>query len=97
MDVLTLYDSFHSRTGDPVAASNLVLAHAMLGNQPPTKEWYTPRELGEILTKSEYTVRERWCNEGRIECEKDPDSGKWRIPHREVERLRNGGALSSRR
>ena len=32
------------------------------------------------LDKSHFTIQERWCNDGRIECEKDPTSGKWRIP-----------------
>jgi len=59
----------------------------------PAKEWYSTSEVAEILDKSDFTVRERWCNQDRIECEKDPDSGKWRIPSAEVHRLRNGGGL----
>jgi hypothetical protein len=43
-----------------------------------------------------YTVRERWCNEGRIECEKDPANGKWRIPGHEFRRLVGGGALKAK-
>lgn len=57
------------------------------------KEWYSTSEVGEILGKSDFTVRERWCNAGRIDCEKDEYSGRWKIPAREVERLRNGGGL----
>ena len=57
------------------------------------KEWYTTSDLAEILGKSQYTIQERWCNDGRIECEKDPNSGKWRIPGHEVRRLRAGGSL----
>ena len=61
------------------------------------KEWYTTSELAEILGKSQYTIQERWCNDGRIECEKDPNSGKWRIPGHEVRRLRAGGSLSPKK
>ena len=55
------------------------------------KEWYSTAELTEILGKSQYTIQERWCNQGRIECRKDPATGKWRIPGHEVRRLRAGG------
>ena len=90
-NTLNLYDQIHDHVGDPVAASNVLLAHAMLGNQPQqAKDWYTTAELAGILGKSDYTIRERWCNEGRIDCEKD-EGGKWRIPGHEVERLRAGG------
>lgn len=58
------------------------------------KEWYTPNELAELMGRSSFTVREKWCNDGRIECEKNQDSGKWRIPGREVNRLLNGGGLA---
>jgi hypothetical protein len=60
------------------------------------KEWYSTAELAKLLDKSDFTVREKWCNQGRIECEKDPDSGKWRIPASEVCRLRNAGGLRPR-
>jgi hypothetical protein len=61
------------------------------------KAWYTTTELAEILGRSQFTVQERWCNDGRIECEKDPASGKWRIPGHEVQRLRDGGMLRPKR
>jgi len=57
------------------------------------KEWYSTGELAEILGKSQFTIQERWCNDGRIECEKDPNSRKWRIPGHEVRRLKGGGGL----
>ena len=60
------------------------------------KEWYNTAELAELFRKSDFTVREKWCNQGRITCEKDPDSGKWRIPSDEVRRLQNGGSLLPR-
>jgi len=89
-----LFERFRTLTGDAIAASNLVLAHAMLGGKP-VKEWYSTSEVAGILGKSEFTVRERWCNSGRIECKKD--GANWLIPHHELERLQNGGGLSPKR
>ncbi len=71
--------------------------HELLIGQRQEKEWYSTRELAEIMGKSDYTIRERWCNDGRIECEKDPNSGKWRIPGQEFRRLRAGGSLLPKR
>ena len=71
--------------------------HQIVLAQRVQKEWYTTRELAAALGKTDYTVRERWCNEGRIECEKDPESGKWRIPGHEYRRLVGGGALKPKR
>ena len=71
--------------------------HEIVLGQRLEKEWYTTGELAEILGKSQYTIQERWCNDGRIECEKDPNSGKWRIPGHEVRRLRAGGGPLPRR
>jgi hypothetical protein len=64
--------------------------------QQQEKEWYSTGELAEILGKSQYTVQERWCNDGRVDCEKDPTTGKWRIPGHEVCRLKAGGGLLPR-
>ena len=61
------------------------------------KEWYTTTELAEAMNKSQFTVQERWCNDGRIECEKDPENGKWRIPGHEFRRLVGGGGLLPKR
>lgn len=33
------------------------------------KDWYTTAEVGDIVAKSEYTVRE-WCRQGRIRAGK---------------------------
>jgi hypothetical protein len=71
--------------------------HEIVQGQHFEKEWYTTAELSEILGKSQFTVQERWCNQGRIECDKDPDSGKWRIPGHEVRRLRAGCGLLPRK
>ena len=65
----------------------------VIGVRQPQKEWYSTAELAALLKKSDFTVREKWCNQGRIECEKDPGTGKWRIPAQEAQRLHNGGGL----
>ena len=69
----------------------------LLEAQQIEKEWYTTAEVAEFMGVKQYTVQERWCNQGRVECEKDPDSGKWRIPGSEVRRLRAGGGLEPAR
>ena len=56
-----------------------------------TKDWYSTAEVAELMGVTQHTVRERWCNQGRIICEKEQASGKWRIPGHEYERLRQGG------
>jgi hypothetical protein len=61
------------------------------------KQWYTTTELAEAMKVSQYTVQEHWCNHGRIDCQKDPVSGQWRIPGREFRRLVKGGALKPRK
>ncbi|MCY2987534.1 MAG: helix-turn-helix domain-containing protein [Planctomycetota bacterium] len=70
--------------------------HDVVQGQRFEKEWYTTTELAEILGKSQFTIQERWCNDGRIECEKDPTTGRWRIPGHEVHRLRAGGGIRPR-
>ena len=71
--------------------------HQVVLAQRIEKEWYTTTDLAQALGKSQYSIQERWCNEGRIECEKDPESGRWRIPGHEFRRLVGGGALRPRR
>ncbi len=63
----------------------------------PVKEWFDPAEVAALFRKTAHHVRERWCNQGRIQCAKDPDTGRWRIPHAEVERLQAGGLLQPKR
>jgi hypothetical protein len=85
--------------GQQVAAldKKLTEIHQVVLSQRVQKEWYTTNELAEALDKSHFTIQERWCNDGRIECEKDPTSGKWRIPGQEYRRLVGGGALKPKR
>jgi hypothetical protein len=66
--------------------------HRLLQHQAVEKEWYSTTELAEAMGVSQFTVQERWCNQGRIECQKD-DRGKWRVPGREFRRLVKGGPL----
>jgi len=75
----------------------LTEVHQTITAQRVQKEWYSTGELADALDKSQYTIQERWCNDGRIECEKDPESGKWRIPGAEYRRLVGGGALKPKR
>jgi predicted site-specific integrase-resolvase len=55
------------------------------------KKWYTASELAELMGVSRHHVSERWCNQGRIASDKAPESGQWRIPGHEYERLKRGG------
>ena len=73
------------------------MLHGLLVERQNEKEWYRTDEVAEILGKSDFTVREKWCNQGRIEAVKDEESGKWKIPGHEVQRLRNGGNLRPQR
>ena len=50
-----------------------------------SKEYYTVKEVASLLGRRDYTVRQHWCNKGRIDCEKAPYTGKWLIPRREVQ------------
>jgi hypothetical protein len=64
--------------------------------QRAIKNWYTTAEIGDILDKSEYTVRE-WCRLGRVRAGKRAcghgKSKEWIIGHEELMRLRNEGLL----
>ena len=70
--------------------------HQIVQDERVEKEWYTTNEVAKLMEVSQYTVQERWCNRGRIECEKDPETGKWRIPGQEFRRLKSGGGLLPR-
>src|SRR5262249_7947837 len=67
--------------------------YRLLENKGAEKEWDSTAELAEAMKGSVYTVTERWWNAGRIDCEKDPATGKWRIPGEEYRRLVRGGPL----
>ena len=68
----------------------------LLSNQRVVKDWYTVRELAEILARSEFTVRE-WCRFGRVFAEKRAcgrgNSKEWIISAEELRRVQNEGLL----
>ena len=70
-----------------------------LVRQQTIKEWYTTVEVGGLLGRAEYTVRE-WCRQGRIRAKKKPcgrgKGGEWLISHEELTRLKNEGLLPFR-
>jgi hypothetical protein len=70
-----------------------------LVRQQTIKEWYTTAEVGGLLGRAEYTVRE-WCRQGRIRAKKKPcgrgKGGEWLVSHEELTRLRNEGLLPFR-
>lgn len=72
---------------------DVLFIKSQLEDQKPAKLWYSTDELALALDRKPFTVREHWCNGGRIQCEKDPDSGKWRIPAAEYQRMLAGGNL----
>jgi len=66
-NTLDLYYRFHQETGDPVAASNLTLAHAMLAGQERQQEQaLTVAEAAQRLKVSEKKVY-RLCEEGLLD------------------------------
>ena len=71
------------------------LLEILVGRQQ-LKDFYTTAEVGDILGKSEYTVRE-WCRQGRVRASKRAcgrgKSKEWAVSHDELTRLRNEGLL----
>lgn len=63
-DTLTLYKRFHEETNDPVAASNLTLAHAMLTHRA-REEVLTVIEAARRLKVSDKKVYEL-CRTGQL-------------------------------
>jgi hypothetical protein len=67
----------------------------VLGQQM-VKDYYTTAEVGQVLGKSEYTVRE-WARQGRVRAGKRAcgrgRAKEWVISHEELTRLRNEGLL----
>ncbi len=64
--------------------------------QKTVKDWYTTSEVGEILDRAEWTVRE-WCRLQRVTADKRPcgrgNSQEWIISHEELLRIQNEGLL----
>ncbi|MHC5540892.1 helix-turn-helix domain-containing protein [Singulisphaera rosea] len=70
-----------------------------LVQEKTVKDWYTTAEVGEILDRDPYTVRE-WARLGRIRAEKRScgrgRTKEWVVPRQELERIRNHGLLPLR-
>ena len=70
--------------------------HGLLAGQRATKDWYSVREVAEILKRSEFTVRE-WCRLNRILASKRAcgrgHSKEWIVSAEELERIQNEGLL----
>lgn len=68
----------------------------LLVKERTIKEYYSTKEVAELLGKAEFTVRE-WCRNGRIWAEKRPcgrgNSKEWMISYEELTRVRNEGLL----
>jgi excisionase family DNA binding protein len=69
---------------------------AALRRQSTEQEWYTPKELADVLGKKEHTVRE-WCRLGRVNAKKlkggRGNEGEWRVSREEVDRYHREGLL----
>ena len=67
---------------------------AALMDRQTVKDWYSTAEVGKIVGKSDYTVRE-WCRLGRVAASKRAcgrgTASEWVISHDELTRLRNEG------
>lgn len=74
--------------------------HDLLSHPRETREWYTTEEVGKLLDRDPYTVRE-WARLGRIKAEKRPGgrgrSKEWMISHEELTRIRDHGLLPLRK
>ena len=79
--------------------SMLAEIHQMLAKRQIEKDWYTVREVAEILERSEFTVRE-WCRLGRVFAEKRAcgrgHSKEWIVSSGELIRIQNEGLLPNR-
>jgi hypothetical protein len=68
----------------------------LLARQQPRKDWYSVKEVAEIVGRAPYTIQEH-CRLGRINAEKRQtgrgNSKEWIISHAELERFRNYGPL----
>ena len=60
------------------------------------QEYYSTKDLAEILGKAEFTVRE-WCRHGRVNAEKRRSgrgrSKEWMVSNAELHRIRSEGLL----
>lgn len=70
--------------------------HQLAKSATPTKDWYTVKEVSEVLGKAEFTVRE-WCRLGRVNAAKRDcgrgNSQEWIVSIDELKRIQNEGLL----
>ena len=83
-------------TKEEVERLESLVAENGVGSGLPSKEFFTPNEVAEILGNKPYTVRE-WCRYGRIHAVKSK-TGRgaeraWRISREEIVRYQNEGLL----
>ena len=43
------------------------------------KDFYSTREVADLMGATQHTVQVRWCSNARIEAEKDPATGEFRV------------------
>ena len=103
------HDSYEDQNGDTAGGlaarmdsieTFLEEIHSMLANRQPQKDWYTVRELAELLDRSEFTVRE-WCRLERVNADKRAcgrgNSAEWIVSAEELKRIQNEGLLPIRK
>jgi hypothetical protein len=83
-------EEFAQRLARIEAALEILIA------QRTVKEWYTTDEVGSMVKKAPFTVRE-WCRLGRVRAEKRRcgrgRAQEWIISHDELMRIQNEGLL----
>ncbi len=87
--ILATVAKLHERLGE--LETQLATMSTNLPAISVDRRWYSTAEVAEMMRVSRYTVQERWCNRSRIECSKDSQTGRWRIPVRELRRLLREG------
>lgn len=67
----------------------LELLLSSLVERQTVKDFYTTAEVGDLLGRSDYTVRE-WCRKDQVPAQKTPNGRGWLIANADLLRLRNG-------
>lgn len=77
----------------------IAASFASLAQQRTIKDWYTPKEVADMLGKKLYTVQE-WCRLMRVNARKGAvgrgGEREWWISHQELLRIKNEGLLPIR-